>query len=430
MTHSRSKHVKALIFAVVAIALPFYASEFLGEASWSESPYLRWLNRDFWYREFAPGGPRQTRIDEIKIVSLVRNVEPGSALGEFRCTHRAFMAKLLLKIAEADPRLIVVDKWYGRIPSGACGPSNSGTAALSEAIRNISAKVPFVIAIGSYNRDEIQRLCPELRRDDLQSDEMVLGDFEPFDQSAAPGRIRFGLARINADVRKVPLGWLTFPDCNIKQEHAKRLPTIATAAATLLDPNIMKSKDLATLETKNIHPYTKLASAGTFESVSAIRLVCDHPGAGVDWTQCGPSEGDKNSLEDLRHKVVLVGETTSDIHKTDEGDMTGPEMQANYIAALLDESILKPAPLWVDYAVTVGWLGFLFWIFYGWRPQAPGLAAIAAALLTFCLGVLFSAVITRQFGIFADVVPPTILEIIGLYLGRRVELALETRKEG
>ena len=430
MAHSRHAHVKVLILAFVAIALPFYLSEFLGESIWSESPYLRWLNRDFWYREFAPSGPRQTRIDEIKIVSIVRNVEPGSALGEFRCTHRAFMAKLLSKIAEADPRLIVVDKWYGRIPPGACTPSNNGTTALKKAIRSISAKVPFVIAIGSYNREEIQQVCPELGRDDLQGDEMVLGDLESFGEDASPGRIRLGLARINSDVRKVPLGWMVFPDCKVKREQAKTLPTVATAAAELLDPNIMKSNDLGTLKRKNIHPYTKLAPPGTFQSVSAIGLVCDHPGPDIDWTRCGPNEGDKNSLEDLRHKVVIVGETTGDIHRTDEGVMTGPELQANYMAALLDESILKPVPLWVNYAVTLGWLGFLFWIFYGWKPRLPELDLIVSALMTFLLGVVFSAVITRQFGIFADVVPPTILEIIGLYLGRRVELVLEPHKEG
>src|SRR5579864_6822596 len=115
MPHSKGRQVRVLILAFVAIALPFYVSEFMGESPIhsSDAWYLRILNRDYWYRRFAPGGPRQTRIDEIKIVSIARNVEPGSALGEYRCSHRAFMAKLLTKLAEADPRLIVIDKWYG-----------------------------------------------------------------------------------------------------------------------------------------------------------------------------------------------------------------------------------------------------------------------------------------------------------------------------
>jgi hypothetical protein len=102
--------------------------------------------------------------------------------------------------------------------------------------------------------------------------------------------------------------------------------------------------------------------------------------------------------------------------------MTGPTVQANYIASLLDESILRPVPRSLDSAASAFWLIVIFWIFYGWKPELPELAAVVSLLLTFVLGVGFTSVIAKQWGIFADVVPPTLLEIVGLYLARRIEL--------
>ncbi len=425
MPHQRSR-LKITILAFVAIALPFLVNEFLGESVIREAPYLRWLNRDFWYERFAPEGPRQTRIDEFTIVFIVPNVEPGSALGENRCTHRAFMAKLLTKLAEADPRLIVIDKWYNKLPAGTCTPENNGTPALKNAIRTVSAKVPMVIAVGSYNRKEVRRYCPHLGPEDLKSDEVVLGNSEPLDQDVPANRLALGLAWTNADVRKIPLAWMAFRDCDqVGHSPAGMWPSISAAAAALINPNIMQRHNLTKMQLQIKHPYTKLVHEGGFQSVSAIRLVCNHADPNVEWKQCDPSEGDAQALAGLRHHIVIVGEASSDMHKTVSGTMTGPEMQASYIASLLDESLLQPAPRWVNYLVSAAWFIVMFWIFYRWKPELPELALVVSGLMTFTLGLFFNAIITRQWGIFADVVPPTILEIIGLYIARRVELGIE-----
>jgi hypothetical protein len=430
MQHSVRRRVVIVILTFIAIALPFFVSGFVGEAALLDSRYLRFLNRNYWYRNFVPGGPRQTRIDEFKIVSLARNVEPGSALGENRCSHREFMAKLLTKLAEADPRLIVIDKWYGRIPAGVCAPGKDGTPALRNAIGAISAKAPLVMALGSYNRDEVLQFCPALRTEELHPDEVVLGDNESLTEGAPAGRVTLGLARINADIRKIPLGWLTFRDCaQVRRDSAKMWPTVATVAAELLDPNIMKGNNLTGLQRRSRHPYTKLVPQGTFEAISAIRLMCDKADPNVDWTQCSSGEGDKKALADLNHKVVIVGEIWIDLHRIDESVFTGPELQANYIASLLDGSILRPAPLWVNYSVSAAWLILMFWIFYGWKPELPELAVLVSAVMTLGLGVIFGSVVTRQWGVFADVVPPTIFEIMGLYLARRIEMAIESHSK-
>jgi CHASE2 domain-containing sensor protein len=176
------------------------------------------------------------------------------------------------------------------------------------------------------------------------------------------------------------------------------------------------------------HPSIKLGRPGTFESVSAIKIVCNNPGPDIDWTHCGPDEGDKAALDGLRHKVVIVGETTGDVHQTDQGVMAGPELQANYIAALLDESFLIPSPQWVNDSVIVAWLLVLLAVFYGCK--LPELALVVSAVITLGLGVFFSAVIRSQWGVFAAVVPPSILEIIGLYLARRIELAIRESAHG
>ena len=258
---------------------------------------------------------------------------------------------------------------------------------------------------------------------------MVLAEYEPLNQDLPEDRVTLGLARINEDVRKVPLGWEVFPDCDIHKSPPKLWPTIATAAASLLDPNILGGGGLTQEKLNRAHPFTKLLREGRFDSISAISLVCNQTGQNVDWNKCGDAEGDQRKLESLRHKVVIIGEKQTDQHSTSVGDVSGAHLQANYVAALLDGGVLNPAPPWVNWAATFAWLVLLVWIFYKWKPESPLLAAGISVLLTFALGVLFSAVVTREFGIFADVIPPTILEIIGLYLARKIELLLEQHKE-
>jgi hypothetical protein len=83
---------------------------------------------------------------------------------------------------------------------------------------------------------------------------------------------------------------------------------------------------------------------------------------------------------------------------------------------------LRPVPRSLDYAASTLWLVVIVWIFYGWKPALPELAAVVSLFVTFVLGVGCTSVIAKQWGIFADVVPPTLLEIVGLYLARRIDL--------
>jgi len=432
MPHAKYSRAKVFILTLIAIAFPFLVSEFWGEAKFLDSRYLSWLTPSFWYRHFGPEGPRQTRIDEFKIVIIDRNVEPGSTLGEFRCTHRAFMAKLLAKIAAQDPRLIVVDKWYGKVPPNVCPvgkDGKDGTAELKNTIRDISAKVPVVLAVEAFHGAIIQQRCSGLHSEDLQSDEVVLGNYAPLSRDIPADRVRLGLASISKDQRKIPLSWRAFGDCaEVGHKSPDVWPTLAAAAAELLDPNIMKDNKLQNLQRSVTYPYTKLLPEGTFESVSALSLVCNQKGVDVEWQNCGDQEGDSKALDSLRHKVVIIGEKWVDLHETDAGVLTGPHLQANYIAALLDESLLFPVPQFVNYTVSAVWFILIFLLFNWWKPAWPELSLVASLLATFCMGWFVNSVITRQFGVFANVIAPTLLEIIGLYLARRIEMLLEHQK--
>ena len=72
MPNAKSTPTIVIILTFVAIALPFYVSEVLGESAFHELRWLRLLSREFWYQKFGPGGPAQTRIDEFKIVAIDR----------------------------------------------------------------------------------------------------------------------------------------------------------------------------------------------------------------------------------------------------------------------------------------------------------------------------------------------------------------------
>ena len=71
------------------------------------------------------------------------------------------------------------------------------------------------------------------------------------------------------------------------------------------------------------------------------------------------------------------------------------------------------------------WLFGIFSIVYFWKPQQPEVAAVCSIAITALFGVFLYLIVVHLFGVFADVIPPTIVEILGLELTRRIELMLE-----
>ena len=436
--HSKGLWARPVVIAFIAVLIPFVLNEWLG-ASFHKSNawYLRILSSDYWYRKYAPG-PDPVQVDEVRIVSIARGNTPGAVLGQYACTHREFMGKLLNRLATIDLSVVVIDKWYNQLPSGVCPPGTDGTPKLKDAIRNLSAKTKVVVAVGSYRPGESPEICTESQSQRLQPEQVVLTnyehllDFGPLDaQNNDPdGRVRWGLARINSQVRKIPLGWMAYQDCNqIATAVSTMMPTLSTAASMLVDQTIMQGHHLADLENNVTHPYTKLVPED-FKLVPAIQLICDQPSDTADWRNCASGEHDAKALAALAGKKIIIGETTeADSFETEEGPIKGPILQANYLASMLSgKSIFSPVPDWVNYAISLAWLFLVFLVFYWWLKSYPALAALVSLVATVALCLLFTAVITRQFGVFADVLPPTILEIIGLYLARTIESLLEHRQ--
>jgi len=455
--HSKGFRVKLLGLAFVAIALPFVTNEWFGE--WFHTNniwYLRLFHPEYWYSQFAPGRPIQSQIDDIRIVTIAKDVEPGNALGENRCTHRKFMAALLNKLATVHPTLIVIDKWYNAIPEGACpadddstGAVHDGTTLLKNALWNLTtkSKVKVVIAVQSFTRAEANQNCDPHETRSLKDDQVVLAKYENLlgfsplsgdnvvseDSSGAVLHPYWGLALINSDIRKIPLGWSAFEDCkNVAPSGASLVATLSTAAATLMDETTMKRHNLAELERNVTHPYTKLVlekgEEGGFKSVSAIGLICDKA-RDSNWEKCAPTEGNHTDLDSLEGRKIVIGETRKDSFAAEGEVIEGPALQANYIASLLSENELRPVDPWVNHGIGFVWLGLIFWFYYWGFKKSPLLAAMVSLLSTIALGLFFSGVVTRQFGFFIDVVPPTLLEIVGLYLARNIEHLLEHDKE-
>jgi len=441
--HSKGFRVKLLALAFIAIAFPFIVNEWFGP-SFHKSDFLplRLLSPEYWYRAYTPGQP-EDQIKEIGIIAIAKGEAPGSVLGENRCTHRAFMGELLKQLALVQPTLVVIDKWYNQIPPGVCTPGTDGTPNLKDGIRTLAAaKTDIVIAVASYNHNEQEQFC---RHDTpaLQPYEVVLADYEPLlDFGPLDGRntdpeehVRWGLARINAELRKIPLGWMAYQKCEqILTGQASMMLTLPTAAAMLEKKTIMRTHNLAKLEEDLNHPFTKLIPQSgneAFQVVQAIQLVCKGGTDKTDWNHCDSVQKTEEPLKSLHGKKIIIGETTrEDSFMTDEGPITGPALQASYLASLLStNSILKPLPVWINWTISLAWLFAVFSIFYWGLPGSPELAAIASGVLTFGLGWFFNAVISPYFSVFADLIPPTILEIIGLYLGRRIEMLLEQHKE-
>jgi hypothetical protein len=155
----------------------------------------------FLYQWIVTVGPRKPRAHFVQLIMIDPDTEPDELTDpNSPCQQRDFMARLLRVVAEANPAVIVVDKFFG------VSCTAEQTAQLLAAFRDVSNQVPVVLA----RFDQSPMLLPgrsEAKLHILENKGAVVA----FPTLAIDANVKYGLQTLNADDRKIPLQWPVLP---------------------------------------------------------------------------------------------------------------------------------------------------------------------------------------------------------------------------
>jgi CHASE2 domain-containing sensor protein len=323
------------IFLAIDLSSEWFEHKFVLDAG--EQPYKGTVVAATGLYQQLLTTPRQPVPRFTAIVELDAKTRPRESDSNV-CQQRAMMAKLLPRIAQSQPAVIVIDKFYS---PDACPENDAGTQAFIAAVRAVRQQVPLVV--GQLSSDEAalpeDYLLPKL-------------DFDAGEAAPDPGMFAYGVVNLAGDNRRLPLTWQLA--ANESQARARAAPeahdTLALAAAKLWGTTLdRQNPKLQRLIDKGAQPFIGFMKPERFE---ASRYSVDEVFCGRKAAESGCGE---QKLRGLRNRVVVIGENdlAADQKSTIVGPMLGLYVQANYIEALLDDRFFESAGKWVDLAFGV-----------------------------------------------------------------------------
>jgi len=257
-----------------------------------------------WYQRVVTLGYRKPKPHFVRLVTVT---PPQDS-----CEYRLLLAKLIGRIAETRPMMIVLD--YSFSPHD-CGEK---TQILRDSIQSAANQAPVVFALASSTLQEVE----DAHKAELDS----LKDFGSEDQAVWPSDVPAdgstvvaGLYRLDCDTRRIPTYWPVFEKKNGRwMRDSKAVPTIALAAAMLYDPTLKDQPQLNGRE----NPFTSFISEKAFDPIDAVHIL-DENVSPAEWR--------------LQRRIVVVGDAVRDPHESVVGRVPGVVLQANYIESLLDD---------------------------------------------------------------------------------------------
>ncbi len=243
---------------------------------------------------------------------------------------RARLGRLIRRIAALQPRVIVIDKYFG---DKACRESDRGTAMLVKTLQDVGKHIPIILG-------QVARRGP---------------DGVPTLQSAIqPGSIPPGIINVNNDTRRIPLRWSIKDPKNPKTEEER--DSLSLAAAEAFRPGLSKPSGgpLPRLIKDGSHPYVHFFAQKEFCTLKAAeRTLPDGEAATNDaaltadpWTIKPTGDCSRDPLDG---KAAMVGEMHDrmDLHSSPLGSRTpGFLLQANYLEGLLTDHYFEPLERW------------------------------------------------------------------------------------
>lgn len=418
--------ISIALILFVSVSLPFLMDRIV-EANQhpyqdTDPWYLAIWNRDFWYRTMIRAGAnRKLASKRVTLIMIKPGVEPRLAFGENRCTHRVFMADLLKKLKSTKAKVIVVDKFYNEPAEGDVCPES--TQALKDSVRSLSEYAHVVFARNGYNRDRVYGLCLEALN--VRPDEVVLAEQIEWTEHGSPGHVQEGLANFHLNNRwRMPIGWPAWRSCaEVKKRTDDSRPpvelSLAAQAIIANDPTGLGDLNLNDLRDKVEQVYVELLPASAFQVLSAIDVLCEGNWQNTDApssaaiqkiARCADTPASP-ALSDKIREFVVIGEYSALDTWHTIGWVPGAFLHANYIEALLAGKYLRPVGKAVQFLINLIWLSGIQGFFL-WFDKKPAFALALSMGLSGVLGLSLFIFSVQNFGVFADVVPPSLLSIM------------------
>lgn len=354
------------------------------------------------YQRFLTVG-HSLRADRVVLISYSAHEIP--ALGE-PCNKRALVAAIINRLEEPDidPAVIAVDHWYD--PAFCTNPEDQERSKeLGDALAKVSTHIPIVLGEDSDTWDDL--------RDDPDLPKLKENGFSRNDQILRPSafsgpnwpNLSFGLARINCDNRRIPLGWWVFPSAlELKKSDRRWEPSLAYATARLANQNVTRTlqplidqEGLSGIIDPDKHPFTAFIPEQAFSplkggTLKATAILCrsDVPGTVRAMIDCSTVKTPSpDELRSMRGTVVLLGEDSSqDRHPSVLGaKVPGYVLQANYINSLLSGYYFRPLNFWVELVLALGGTLLLVTVFELAPSMGKGLIAstvVYVGIVIFC----------------------------------------------
>lgn len=278
--------------------------------------------------------PDPGQAQKVRIVTLGASepVESDS------CQQRLFMARLIRRLKQLNVAVIALDRFYEPIPC-----PQKDTDELLTAVSGSSA----VVTLASRTD-----LIPKKHRKDAH---VCLNDAPGFNLQLPQSNL--GIARLDADTRRIPLVWPVVSGGEVQARE-----TFAFVTARAFNKAAINTPLLTKAIAKNQQPFSTMVK---IQHDSALEILCGKGALPQTWRDCSTDEavegmngavvviGDHYGDHDLHPAVMEVdAEEDTEQEAAPEGLVYGVDLQANYIAALLDKRYYLPLlPEWGDRGV-------------------------------------------------------------------------------
>jgi CHASE2 domain-containing sensor protein len=295
------------------------------------------------YRTLVQYAIPDTAQAEKVVLVTIGSMEPDDVRRDF-CQQRFFVARLIHRLKRLNVAVIALDKFY---EPDTCPADGEETKALLSAVSGIAPVVTLAARTA---------LIPKSKRGETH----VCLSAKPGFDLGLPKR-SLGLTRLDADTRRIPLQWPTLSNGVVTSEE-----TFAFVTAKAFNKDAMRNSLLTTAITKAQQPFSTMVR---IEHHSALEILCGTKTDQESWKTCYTDEpvermngavvviGDHYGEQDLHPSIGDVGNEPPAVEDdtAPEGLVYGVDLQANYIAALLDRRYYLPLlPEWGDQAFVIG----------------------------------------------------------------------------
>jgi hypothetical protein len=313
--------VRSGVYVALALLLLHEAtqSSLLEECTGGEAPAGVLSNSDY-TAIVTHSSFREPSNHKVLLVTLTGGIEPDEILTRL-CSQRFFTSRLIRRLNELGAAVIALDKQYGVTTCQATPEERKQTDALADAIRASRAVVTRGLPTALVTEENVhgKRVC--LRG------QSTLELPVPTQNS--------GVIRLDADTRRTPLVWTVLKP---QGTDGEQMETLALVTARAADASALATRRLRKALERGEQPFSTMVHIPQF---SAVQILCGRDSSqSTDWRACRSTE----AWPEMNGAVLVIGDHNgeNDRHATVGGYIYGVDLQANYIAALLDQRYYLP----------------------------------------------------------------------------------------